>query len=257
MLHIHLEVKNIYSLVYAKGFSLVELLVVVAIIGVLAGVGVVGYDRYVENTKRKVLEQMHNNIVRAVETEFTILSNQLGSAMKERDNAGNWIQRAANGTPTTSSITEATASKVGEFTTCYNFVWSLKKHFESNENGFENPWVKGKKAITIDTEGRANHKQGHIQMYCYLTNGGFGSGSGCAISSGAAAARVHTYFTDRGSQGTGPNPKEMVAYIGGGNFSTNWPQKKSDCGWADSSASTDPVYGAWKVTNSILSEADY
>ena len=29
-----------------KGFSLVELLVVVAIIGVLAGVGIVGYDRY-------------------------------------------------------------------------------------------------------------------------------------------------------------------------------------------------------------------
>ena len=40
-----------------KGFSLVELLVVVAIIGVLAGVGIVGYDRYVENTKQKVFEQ--------------------------------------------------------------------------------------------------------------------------------------------------------------------------------------------------------
>ena len=38
-----------------KGFSLVELLVVVAIIGVLASVGVVGYDRYVENTKKKDL----------------------------------------------------------------------------------------------------------------------------------------------------------------------------------------------------------
>jgi len=30
---------------FQKGFSLVELLVVVAIIGVLAGVGIVGYDR--------------------------------------------------------------------------------------------------------------------------------------------------------------------------------------------------------------------
>ena len=39
-----------------KGFSLVELLVVVAIIGVLAAVGVVGYQGYVESTKRRVTE---------------------------------------------------------------------------------------------------------------------------------------------------------------------------------------------------------
>jgi len=30
-----------------KGFSLVELLVVVAIIGVLAGIGIVGYNSYI------------------------------------------------------------------------------------------------------------------------------------------------------------------------------------------------------------------
>ena len=40
-----------------NGFSLVELLVVVAIIGVLAGVGIVGYDSYVDSTRLKVLEQ--------------------------------------------------------------------------------------------------------------------------------------------------------------------------------------------------------
>jgi hypothetical protein len=62
---------------------------------------------------------------------------------------------------------------------------------------------------------------------------------------------------DRGNNGTGASPKEKVDYIGGGNFSTNPPQKKAECGWADTSVSTDPVYGAWKVTNSILSEADY
>ena len=74
-----------------KGFSLVELLVVVAIIGVLAGVGVVGYDRYVENTKRKVLEQNYEKIVRFMETEFTIVANNLGSAVDEydRDNMAN------------------------------------------------------------------------------------------------------------------------------------------------------------------------
>ena len=35
-----------------KGFSLIELLVVVAIIGVLAAVGVVGYQGYIDSTKK-------------------------------------------------------------------------------------------------------------------------------------------------------------------------------------------------------------
>ena len=39
-----------------RGFSLVELLVVIAIIGVLAAVGVVGYQGYIERTKKLATE---------------------------------------------------------------------------------------------------------------------------------------------------------------------------------------------------------
>ena len=52
---------------YQKGFSLVELLVVVAIIGVLAGVGIVGYQSYTEAAKTRVLVANYNTIVKAVE----------------------------------------------------------------------------------------------------------------------------------------------------------------------------------------------
>jgi type IV pilus assembly protein PilA len=58
-----------------KGFSLVELLVVVAIIGVLAGVGIVGYQSYTESAKEKVAEANFNSITRFVETELTLLNN--------------------------------------------------------------------------------------------------------------------------------------------------------------------------------------
>ena len=62
---------------HKKGFSVVELLVVVAIVGVLASVGTVGYQDYVESTKRKVLINMHKQIVRTVEAEFIFLIGNL------------------------------------------------------------------------------------------------------------------------------------------------------------------------------------
>ena len=43
-----------------KGLSLVELLVVVAIIGVLAGVGILGFQRYTESAKIKISLQNLN-----------------------------------------------------------------------------------------------------------------------------------------------------------------------------------------------------
>lgn len=51
----------------AAGFTLVELVVVIAIMGILAGVGTVGYSGYVKSAQKKADQALVANIVRAIE----------------------------------------------------------------------------------------------------------------------------------------------------------------------------------------------
>jgi len=128
-----------------KGFSLVELLVVVAIIGVLAGVGIVGYDRYVENAKQKVFEQNVQTIIRAIDFEYTVISNSLSSALDEVDGDGN-----------------KTGNKISSDSTCEEFVRATKEHFAD----FKNPWFPTKRMVTINSKNHASQKKGMVQVIC-------------------------------------------------------------------------------------------
>ena len=212
-----------------KGFSLVELLVVVAIIGVLASVGVVGYDRYVENTKRKVLDQNYEKIFRFMETEFTIVANNLGSAVDEYDVSNT-----------------ATGQKINADTTCLEFLNSMKKFLLKDTDAFKNPYRTDKTSISVDNAGWSTHSPGQISFFCYKSSGGYGSGGGCPIA--RAAFRVIVYYDPKGTMGISPQQRHKLI----GTRVNNVAAAQADCGWNQ----TD--HGNWHTgSDAIDTDAAY
>jgi prepilin-type N-terminal cleavage/methylation domain-containing protein len=79
-----------------KGFSLVELLVVVAIIGVLAGVGIVAYNNYIDDAETKVVEANAKLIAKSLSAKAAkerpktsqAIDSLIGTAITELSNGG-------------------------------------------------------------------------------------------------------------------------------------------------------------------------
>ena len=138
-----------------KGFTLVELLVVVAILGVLAAVGIVAYSGYIGGAKRTATSLNHNTAVKFLNTQLTkCLYNDKTSLLTGTNNQDNYydVQCSSNSTSTSVFISKVVEHLNNlEFTDPYNggSPFYAKSNY-ANKEGHTYIWSSSS-AITIRT----------------------------------------------------------------------------------------------------------
>ena len=169
-----------------KGFSLVELLVVVAIIGVLAGVGIVGYQSYTDSAKNRVAVANFGSVKRFVETELTLLNNN--------------IQTVSGALSAKTGGTDCGAGNLDPYTVYSNsmaqFIEGMTCYFDTNGygNAFKNPYDAAGGNQVIFSGAPASMKKGNINIRFFASANATINGATVPASSIVDAASSSGYF---------------------------------------------------------------
>ena len=194
-----------------KGFSLVELLVVVAIIGVLAGVGIVGYQGYTDSAKERVAIANFNSVKRFVETELTLLNNNIQTTSA----AINAFSTNCAGTTTSFDNTaNNAANNLGAFLQGIQCYFEITSGYGS---AFKNPYD-AQAAQVVYNVAAGDLTKGSINIALIssddITDGRAGAapvtGQDDAATVTSSGSFIVTYSPAAGSEGTAGEQKGKV-----------------------------------------------
>ena len=76
-----------------NGFSLIELLVVGAILGILASIGLVGYNNYISQAKIETAISNANTVSRSFDQDYIAIANDLGGPSQIANNGTNVVAK--------------------------------------------------------------------------------------------------------------------------------------------------------------------